>query len=86
MQPVLMLGKEPRFSGKAGNARNHRVISLAPALYSLLNFLSKVSLCNLRWLGIVGWTSVEVRNLPTSASQVMGLKVCATTLDQVAAF
>jgi hypothetical protein len=47
-------------------------------------FRDRVSLCSLGCPGthFVDQTGLELRNLPASASQVLGLKVCATTPGQ----
>ena len=45
-------------------------------------FQDRVSLCSSDYPGIlsVDQTGLELRNAPASASQVLGLKACATTI------
>jgi hypothetical protein len=52
--------------------------------YFILVFQDRVSLCSPGCPGIhsVDQTGLKQRNLPASASQVQGLKVCATTAWQ----
>jgi hypothetical protein len=49
--------------------------------FFFLVFRDRVSLCSLGCAGThsVDQAGLELRNLPASASQVLGLKVCATT-------
>jgi hypothetical protein len=49
--------------------------------FFLLFFRDRVSLCSLGCPGThsVDQAGLELRNLPASASQVLGLKACATT-------
>jgi hypothetical protein len=51
------------------------------ALFFFLVFQDRVSLCSLGYPGthFVDQASLELRNPPASASQVLGLKACATT-------
>ena len=50
----------------------------------VLVFQVRVSLCSPGYPGthFVDQTGLELRNLPASASQVLGLKVCTTTTQQ----
>jgi hypothetical protein len=50
-------------------------------LFSLFVFQDSISLCSPGCPGthIVDQSGLELRNLPASASQVLGLKACATT-------
>jgi hypothetical protein len=54
------------------------------AFFFLLVFWDRVSLCSPGCPGthFVDQTGLELRNMPASASQVMGLKACATTAQQ----
>jgi hypothetical protein len=51
-------------------------------LFLFFVFWDKVSLYSPGWPGthFVDQAGLELRNQPTSASQVLGLKVCATTI------
>jgi hypothetical protein len=53
-----------------------------------LVFRDRVSLCSSGCPGthFVDQAGLELRNPPASASQVLGLKVCATTPGQIATF
>jgi hypothetical protein len=50
-------------------------------IYLFLVFRDRVFLCSLGYSGThsVDQAGLELRNLPASASQVLGLKVCTTT-------
>ena len=54
---------------------------LFPFFFFLLFFLDRVSLYSPGFPGthFVDQAGLKLRNLPASASQVLGLKVCATT-------
>jgi hypothetical protein len=54
-------------------------------IYFLVFFQDRVSLCSPGCSGThsVDQAGLELRNLPASASQVLGLKVCATMPDLV---
>ena len=54
-------------------------------LFLFLFFWDRVSLCSPGCPGthFVGQAGLELRNSPASASQVLGLKVCATTVWQL---
>jgi hypothetical protein len=53
--------------------------------FCFLVFRDRVSLCNTGYPGTnsVDQAGLELRNPPASASQVLGLKVCATTAQPV---
>jgi hypothetical protein len=62
----------------------HRVRGVALVLLLFVVFRDRVSLCSPGCPGTlsVDQAGLKLRNLPASASQVLGLKVCTTTAWQ----
>jgi hypothetical protein len=61
---------------------NHRIpLHMGSFFFFLLVFRDRVSLCSpgCPETHFVDQAGLELRNLPASASQVLGLKACATT-------
>jgi hypothetical protein len=85
---MCLLGFELRTSGRAVGELNHWAISPALFAFSFLFFClfvclfvwDRVSLCSPGCPGthFVDQADLELRNLPASASQMLGLKVRAT--------
>jgi hypothetical protein len=86
---VLVLGSEPRSSGRAVSGADHQASSplvshtwfLFFVFFFFLVLRDRVSLCSPGCPGThsVDQAVLELRNPPASVSQVLGLKACATT-------
>jgi hypothetical protein len=81
--PDITAGSQGRNSNRAGTGCRDHGGKLLTGLLSFiyLFFLDRVSLCSPGCPGThsVDQVGLELRNLPASASQVLGLKTCATT-------
>jgi hypothetical protein len=87
--PVLdhMISARPRPSSPIDGQLGHLLLCLFVCLFVWV-FGDRVSLCSPGCPGThsVDQVGLKLRNLPASASQVLGLKACATTAQLMAAF
>jgi hypothetical protein len=78
---LCILLHSPTFSDIRGHYSTHTGLSVVFFCFFFLVFRDRVSLCSPGCPGthFVEQAGFELRNLPASASWVLGLKVCATT-------